>query len=134
VEVAEVALENAEHGEIRDLAEDIVRTQKAEIRELRSIKEEGYGTSEFPQGTDASQMEAMGMTDPEELAARRPFDRAFIDAMIPHHESAIEMAGVALDESENAEIRRIAGAIVQAQESEIAEMQRWREAWYPEED
>jgi uncharacterized protein (DUF305 family) len=70
----------------------------------------------------------MGMTDPEELAARRPFDRAFIDAMIPHHESAIEMAGVALDESENAEIRRIAGAIVQAQESEIAEMQRGREA------
>ena len=54
--------------------------------------------------------------------------------MIPHHESAIEMAGVALDESENAEIRRIAGAIVQAQESEIAEMQRGREAWYPEED
>ncbi len=77
-------------------------------------------------------MGAMGMTDPGELAGRRPFDRAFIDAMIPHHESAIEMAGVALDESENPKIREIARAIVEAQESEIAQMRRWREAWYPE--
>jgi uncharacterized protein (DUF305 family) len=132
VDMAEVALENAEHPEIRDLAEDIVRTQEAEIRELRSIKEEEYGTSEVPRGTDASQMEAMGMTDPEELAGRRPFDRAFIDAMIPHHESAIEMAGVALDESENPEIREIAGAIVDAQEREIAQMRDWRQEWYLE--
>ena len=132
VDMAEVALENAEHPEIRDLAEDIVRTQEAEIRELRSVKEEEYGTSEVPRGTDASQMEAMGMTDPEELAGRRPFDRAFIDAMIPHHESAIEMAGVALDESENPEIREIAGAIVDAQEREIAQMRDWRQEWYPE--
>ncbi len=72
------------------------------------------------------------MTDPEELAGRRPFDRAFIDAMIPHHESAIEMAGVALDESENPEIREIAGAIVEAQETEIAQMRGWRQEWYPE--
>ncbi len=72
------------------------------------------------------------MTDPEELAGRRPFDRAFIDAMIPHHESAIEMAGVALDESENAEIREIAGAIVDAQEREIAQMRDWRRDWYRE--
>ena len=132
VDMAEVAMENAEHREIRNLADDIVRTQEAEIRQLRSIKEERYGTSEVPQGTDASQMEAMGMTDPEELAGQRPFDRAFIDAMIPHHESAIDMASVALENSENSEIRRIAGAIVDAQEKEIAQMERWREEWYPE--
>jgi uncharacterized protein (DUF305 family) len=131
VEMAEVALENAEHREIRGLAEDIVRTQQAEIRELRSIKEEEYGTSEVPQEVDASQMEAMGMTDPGELASRRPFDRAFIDAMIPHHESAIEMAGVALEESGDERIKEMARAIVEAQEGEIAQMRDWRQEWYP---
>jgi uncharacterized protein (DUF305 family) len=131
VEMAEVALENAEHREIRDLAEDVVKAQEAEIEELRAIKEEEYGTSEIPSGMDQGEMDAMGMTDPQELAERRPFDRAFIDAMIPHHESAIAMANAALDGSENPEIREIARAIVEAQEKEIARMEAWRQDWYP---
>jgi uncharacterized protein (DUF305 family) len=131
VEMAEVALDNAEHREIRDLAEDVVTAQEAEIEHLRNIKEEEYGTSEVPSGMDQQQMDAMGMTDPEELAERRPFDRAFIDAMIPHHESAIAMANAALKGSDNPEIREIARAIVEAQEKEISQMEAWRQDWYP---
>jgi uncharacterized protein (DUF305 family) len=52
--------------------------------------------------------------------------------MIPHHESAIEMANVVLGESENPEIREIAKAIVDAQEREIEQMTSWRDEWYPE--
>jgi uncharacterized protein (DUF305 family) len=132
VEMAEVALENAEHREIRDLADDIISAQEAEIEELRSIKKEEYGTSEIPTGMSQDEMEAMGMTKPGMLARQRPFDKAFIDAMIPHHESALEMASVALEESDNARIREIAGAIVDAQEREIAQMRDWRQEWYPE--
>ena len=75
---------------------------------------------------------AMGMVDPEELAGQRPFDLAFIDAMIPHHKSAIEMARVALDQSDNGEIRSLARNIVDSQKQEISQMQQWREEWYPE--
>ena len=75
----------------------------------------------------------MGMaTDPQELAYQDPFDKAFIDNMIPHHESAIQMAQVALEESENLKILEIAGAIVDAQEREIEQMRSWRDDWYPE--
>ena len=35
------------------------------------------------------------MMDPQSLADEKPFDKAFIDSMIPHHQSAIEMAEVA---------------------------------------
>ena len=81
----------------------------------------------------AEEMEAMGMTmDPEELAERDPFDKAFIDNMIPHHESAIDMANAALKDSENPEIRQIARAIVDAQEREIELMRGWRNEWYPQ--
>ena len=133
IEMAEVALENAEHEEVQALAEDIVSAQEAELEELKSIKREEFGTSEVPAGLSAEEMEGMGMMmDPRELADQEPFDRTFIDNMIPHHESAIEMANMALKESENPEIREIAGAIVGAQEKEIAQMQRWREEWYPE--
>jgi uncharacterized protein (DUF305 family) len=52
--------------------------------------------------------------------------------MIPHHQSAIEMANVALEESENPQIRQIAEDIVSAQVHEISQLQRWRQQWYPE--
>ncbi|MEJ7842923.1 MAG: DUF305 domain-containing protein [Rubrobacter sp.] len=131
VDMAEVALKNAGHREIRDLAEEIVGAQEAEIKDLRSIKRREFGTSKIPPATSEEDMAAMGMTDPGRLAGQRPFDRAFIDAMTPHHESAIAMAEVASKESDNAEIREIARGIVDAQKREKAQMERWREEWYP---
>ena len=85
----------------------------------------------MPTKTSAEEMKAMGMTNPDELANEEPFDLAFIDAMIPHHQSAIAMAKVALEESNNPEIRGIAEDIVRAQEREISQMKEWRERWYP---
>ena len=132
VEMAQVALKNAEHEGVKQLSEDIVSAQEAEIRELKTIKRQEFGTSEVPMEMGAGEMEAMGMTDPDELANKDPFDKAFIDAMIPHHRSAISMAQVALEEGDNPEIREIARNIVGAQKKEIAQMQEWRRKWYPE--
>lgn len=131
VEMAEVALENAEHEEIRILAQDIISGQQAEIEQFGRIREGLEGSPR--EGMSEEEMnQMMGMMDAQDLAGQRPFDRAFIDAMIPHHESAIEMANVALQESENPEIREIAQGIVAAQESEIAQLEQWRAEWYPE--
>ena len=133
IEMAQVALENAEHPEILALAEEIVAAQDTEIGQLKSIKQEQFGTSEVSIDMSAEEMEGMGMAmDPQVLATQEPFDKAFIDNMIPHHESAIAMAQVVLEESENPEIREIAGAIVDAQKREIEQMRSWRDEWYPE--
>lgn len=132
VDMAEVALKNGEHEEIKNLAEDIVSAQEAEIEDLRGIKREEFGTSEIPSGMSQEEMDAMGMSDTKELADKRPFDRAFIDAMMPHHRSAIAMAEVALKESDNPQVKGIARDIVDAQRREIAQMERWREQWYPQ--
>ena len=133
IEMAQVALENAEHPEILALAEEIVAAQETEIEQLKAIKQEQFGTSEVSMDTSAEEMEGMGMAmDPQELATQEPFDKAFIDNMIPHHESAIAMAQVVLEESEIPEIREIAGDIVDAQEREIEQMRSWRGEWYPE--
>ena len=131
--MARVALENAEHEEIRDLSRNIVSTQQAEIGELKAIKKEEFGTSHVPMEMSSEQMRGMGMMmDPQSLAEENPFDRAFIDAMIPHHRSAIEMAKVANQESENPRIKELAQNIVSAQKWEIEQMRRWREQWYSE--
>jgi uncharacterized protein (DUF305 family) len=132
IDMAEVGLKNAEHERIKQLSRAIISTQQAEIEELKSIKEEEFGTSEVPMEMSQEQMKSMGMTDPTELANKDPFDKAFIGAMVPHHQSAIEMAQVASEKSENPEIKDLAENIVSAQRREIEQLLQWREAWYPE--
>lgn len=131
VEMARVALDHAEHPEIEHLARDIISSQRAEIEELKSIKKEEYGTSKVPSQMGMGQMKGMGMMmNPRSLADDKPFDKAFIDNMIPHHQSAIEMARVARAETNNQKLRDLATNIVSAQRREISEMKQWRSQWY----
>jgi uncharacterized protein (DUF305 family) len=133
IEMAEVALNNAEHEEIKDLSRNIVSTQQAEIEELKSIKQEEFGTSQVPMEMSKEQMRSMGtMMNPQHLAQSKPFDKAFIDAMIPHHQSAIYMAQLAHEKSKIPEVKDLAENIVSAQQREIEQMKQWRREWYQE--
>lgn len=132
VDMARVALKNADHPQIKQLATNIVSSQEAEIKEMRSIKEKMFGTSNVPTKMSPKETKDMGMMmDPGKLADQKPFDKAFIDAMIPHHESAVEMAQVARQKTENPKIKQLATNIVGDQQKEIAQMKAWRKEWYP---
>lgn len=132
IEMAKVAQRDGEHQEIRGLVESQISTQQREIEELSSIKEGLSGTSEVAGRMNPLALTAFATLTPDELASQRPFDRAFIDSNIPHHASAIEMASVALSQSEHDEVRRLARNIVDAQSREVGQMIGWRQAWYPE--
>ncbi len=59
------------------------------------------------------------------------YDLRFIDAMIMHHQGAVDMANVAQQNSKRQEIKQLAANIITAQNQEITQMKRWRTAWYP---
>src|ERR687895_564723 len=61
IEMAEVALKNAEHEEIKQLSRNIISSQQAEIEELKAIKEEEFGTSQVPMEMSPQQIRGMGM-------------------------------------------------------------------------
>jgi uncharacterized protein (DUF305 family) len=87
-------------------------------------------------GMDHSSMNSGGMTgmDHSQMTLGpkdESFDLRFIDGMVPHHEGAVLMANEALEKSDRAEIRELSQAIIEAQESEIGQLQEWRTAWYP---
>ncbi|MBE9156426.1 DUF305 domain-containing protein [Nodosilinea sp. LEGE 06152] len=81
------------------------------------------------------QMESGGMMDHGSMdlgPADESFDLRFIDAMIMHHQGAVVMAEDAQQASTRPEIQTLASDIIAAQQTEIAEMQAWREGWYPD--
>jgi uncharacterized protein (DUF305 family) len=133
VEMAEIARERAERPEIEQLAENIVTTQNEEIEQLEAIDRRLEEAGVEPRGMGMSDMD-MGMDmDASALEDAEPFERAFIDMMIPHHQGAIMMARMELAEGEDPETRRLAEAIIDAQAREIEQMNEWRVEWYGEE-
>jgi uncharacterized protein (DUF305 family) len=55
-------------------------------------------------------------------------DQAFVRGMIAHHRAAIEMAQIQLEQGKDPQQRKLAQAIIDAQKSEIAEMNAWLES------
>jgi uncharacterized protein (DUF305 family) len=133
IAMAELALTRAEHPEIRQLAADIKRTQTAENAQMRSWYREWFGASVPDVGGSSSMMGGMmgsGAISMADLEVAEPFDKAFIEAMIPHHQTAIMMSRMAGGASGRPEMRGLTSSIIEAQSAEIAKMQAWYEEWY----
>lgn len=128
IELSDLALDPATGAgdEVRALATAIAAAQDPEIDEMTALLE-GWGEPvAMDSGEDHSGMMS-GMLTVDELDALaalrgQEFDRAWLEAMIAHHEGAVSMAEDVLADGESAEIRDLAGRITAAQGDEIARM------------
>lgn len=126
--MARTALDRAEHPEVERLAEKIIATQGDEIALMQRIQARLGTGAESSLGLSESEM-GMNM-DHSSLQNAKPFDLAFIDMMIVHHQGAVEMAQVELDRGSDPETMALAEAIIAAQADEIEQMSAWRDDWY----
>ena len=139
VAMAQLALTEAEHQELKDLARNIQRDQTREIGEMREWYRSWYG-SEVPAITggmmaqgmrQGSMMGAMGgAADLESLKQAKEFDKEFIEQMIPHHQMAIMMAQMLLRGTERQELKTLGENIIRTQSEEIELMRGWYASWY----
>lgn len=58
------------------------------------------------------------------------YDLRFMNMMIVHHKSAVDMSKDALKKANHPEIKHMAQEIITAQEKETAQLEAWRKEWY----
>lgn len=134
VDMAKLAQENAGHAELKSMADDIVNTQEKEITDMKAWQSAwGYPSTSADSMMDHSAMAMMddmaGMTAELEGKTGDEFDKAFIEQMIMHHQSAIDMAAPAEKNASHQEVKDLARGIISAQTAEIKQMKQWQTDW-----
>jgi len=125
IEMSDMALDPTMGAseEILDLATQIKDAQDPEITQMKNLLMAWNKPEAADSGMDHSSMMS-GMMSSDEMAELgkkmgKDFDVAWAEAMIAHHEGAIEMANTVLDDGINADIRALAQAVIKGQQAEI---------------
>lgn len=131
LEMSALAVDMANSGDVKDLAATIEAAQGPEI-ELMENWLKAWGEPLEPSGHEAMDhggMDMNGMSQEQVMAELQQtsgpeFDNQFLTAMIAHHEGAVMMAEEELQAGENADALELAQRIIDAQETEIIQMQQ----------
>jgi uncharacterized protein (DUF305 family) len=140
VAMAQIALARAQHPQIKRLAQSIIADQNSEIGQLKAWRKAWYGSAATPDMAHMPMLPGMpmgmtksGMTFMKDIAALKkavPFDKAFIDDMIPHHQMAIDAATLELRRGSHQQLKDLALSIIKGQSREEGLMQAYHELWY----
>ena len=85
--------------------------------------------SATPAATPGPALTTAGSANPDSAAVHNEADTAFAQMMIVHHQGAIEMADLAAQQAQSADVQALAERISAAQGPEIETMSGWLSAW-----
>ncbi|WP_030746778.1 DUF305 domain-containing protein [Streptomyces sp. NRRL S-31] len=130
LEMARLADGRASSARVKDLAARIEKAQDPEIRTMTGWLK-SWGEDAPMAGMDHSQHSGMsgmaGMMSEADMTALKKaggkdFDTRFLSLMVQHHQGAVEMAATEKRKGRSGAAKRMADAIVTAQNAEIREM------------
>ncbi len=143
VQMGQIASQRAQHPELKALANQIVSERQAEITQLQNWKKQWFGDSNTPSLNQVPMIQGEGLNlrllDLQAVItqvknAPEPFDRAFIDAIVPQYQAGIAAANLAQSTGSHAELKTLAQKMVTEEQNELNELNAWRAAWYGTEE
>lgn len=122
IDMAETFLKQSNSATLTNFAKEVIVTQKKEIKMLTEFlitanKKPIKDAEKFKKAMDNSMMPMMDGMGKVKLTNN--IDSDFVMLMIPHHQSAVDMARAYLPYSGNAQLKSIAEQILKGQEEEI---------------
>jgi uncharacterized protein (DUF305 family) len=126
VEMARAELESGTDNQIRKLAEEIIAAQEIEIADMQKILSRlPLGDAKANKAGYGALMGSMSGMMSHSATSTGNMDKDFVQAMIPHHEGAVEMAKVQIQYGRDQELTAMAHKMIDDQTSEIAQMNQW---------
>lgn len=134
IEMANLALTNASHQEVKDLAQAIISAQTSEVQDMTTWQARwGYpassGQTMMDHGSMSMDSTNEGMVTELNGKTGETFDKAFLEQMIMHHQSAINMAATGKTNAQHQELKDLTIAIVNVQTKELRQMKQWQKNW-----
>jgi uncharacterized protein (DUF305 family) len=129
IDMANWILERTQNPDIKTAAEAIIAAQNPEIEQMTAWLQDWYGQGVDERSTNMMQGEMDTMMGSTEASANP--DVAFLQEMSLHHNSAIDMAQVALLKGTHTELRELAKNIIVTQSQELAQYQNWLDTLAP---
>jgi uncharacterized protein (DUF305 family) len=134
VDMANFVLKNGKDAKVKKAAQEIVKVQSLEVKQMT-----GWLKSWYNSKPDAAQMKLMatdmqpmvdasqGKMPGHDVVMGDP-DKNFLENMIPHHQSAVDMAKLALKKALRPELKKFAQGVITVQSKEIMQYQTWLKA------
>lgn len=119
--MAKQAEVTSQRQEIKTLAQDIIRSDEASIKELYSWKQAWYKNTK-----KVTNYEKINLGSYDEK-----FDLRFLNTLIAHHKEAIEIAKEIRTKSQRNEVLNLADNIITNLSSGLKTLEAWRTGWYP---
>lgn len=134
IDMAKLVSGRTRRPEVVKLAARITASQAAEIRSMQAWLTRWNRPAAADAGSPHDQSQPPGMLAEGQLEwlqtlTGTQFDLGFLTMMRTHHSGAVEMAETELRSGASAEVKALARKIIAAQQSEIRQLQRWKDTW-----
>lgn len=108
-------------AQVKTWVTQVIRDQTGEIKEMTAWLGTLGGLDTKMQAMMATGMK--GMITP--LKTTKKPDQAFVQGMLPHHASALDMANLALQKSNDPRVQKLSRDIIKAQANEMYAYRQW---------
>lgn len=127
IDMAQEEVASGKDEKIKAMAQQIITDQKAEQEKLKTFLNSPSSVVQKSSGNEDELMKAMAPMENgmKEMQMSNDADKDFVVMMIPHHQSAVEMAKSEISNGHHDEIKQMAQQMITAQTNEIQEFQKW---------
>lgn len=123
IEMAQMAVAKSIDPQIKQMAQKMIDDQQKEVADFNT-----FLSGHTPHGGgDAFHKEALKIMNNMKMDMDHSgsLDKQFVQMMIPHHQSAIDMSKAYLKSGHEEKIKAMANSIITSQQREIKDLQAW---------
>jgi uncharacterized protein (DUF305 family) len=132
VEMSRNVIRDGKDARVRQAAQAIIKVQSTEIKQLQGWLKTWYNTAPNKTQTGLMRADMKPMIEGATLqmaGMSKDADKRFLEAMIPHHQSAVDMGKLALKKALRPELKKFAQGVIDVQTREIAQYRTWLKGW-----